>query len=80
MTGNNGNGNGHTPLERTSSGLEIEVDGEHKPITEVINTFELVGDEVRANLMASIRAAIMAAREARRAAQSFVLEEQALQG
>lgn len=63
-------------MDKTTSGVEIEQDGERKPITEVINTFELVGDRVRADLVASIRAALMEAKEAQRQAKRCVIREQ----
>ena len=63
-------------MHKTSSGFEIEQDGECKPITEVINTYELAGDDVRANLMAAIRAAILEARETQRQAKRYMLREQ----
>ena len=77
MRGSNGKGKGvgTSPMSKTSSGLEIEQDGERKPITEVINTYELMGDDIRANLVASIRAAVMEAREARRQAENLVQRE-----
>jgi len=74
VSGSNGKSNA-SPIKRTSSGLEIEQDGERKPITEVINTYELVGDDIRAGLMASIRAAILEARKARQEAKKFVQRE-----
>lgn len=79
MKGNGSKGNGTSPRQETSSGLELEQDGECKPITEVINTYELIGDDVRAKLVASIKAAILEAREAQRQAKRYVQRRAALQ-
>ncbi|KKN21810.1 hypothetical protein LCGC14_0921670 [marine sediment metagenome] len=65
-------------MHKTSSGFEIEQDGERKPITEVINTYELAGDAVRANLMAAIRAAVLEARETQLQAKRYMQRERQL--
>ena len=80
MSGSNGKNSGVSPMQETSSGIELEQDGERKPITEVINTYELVGDDIRAKLVASLRAAVMEAREARRQAVFYAQRVEALQG
>lgn len=64
-------------MQETSSGVEIEQEtGERRPITEVINVYELAGDQVRANLMHSIKAAILEARKTRRAATQYTERQQ----
>lgn len=70
-----GNGDGKSPMVKTSSGLEVEQEGERRPITEVINTYELAGDDIRAKLMASLKAAIMEARETRKQAKRYVARQ-----
>lgn len=62
-----------SPMVKTSSGVSVEQEtGERKPITEVINVYELAGDQVRAALMQSIKAAVLEARKARVAAEQYV--------
>lgn len=57
-----------------SSGIELKIDGEDKPITEVIAAYELMGDEVRVRLMEAIRGAVLEAREARKNAKQYSAE------
>ena len=76
MTKTKGNGTGNNGH---SSGVQLEVDGEHVPITEVINVYALLGDNVRVRLMEAIRGAVLAARTAKESAQQYSADRQLAQ-
>lgn len=80
MSKSKGNGsNGAKPSTGQSSGIELEIDGERTPITEVINAYELHGDDVRVKLMEAIRSVVLEAREARKNAKQYSAELQLAQ-
>jgi hypothetical protein len=78
VSDSNGNGNGHNgKFPKSTSGIDIDCgDGEEKPITQVINTFEMAGDEVRAKLFLAIRAVVLEAREAKQQAKLYMEYQQ----
>lgn len=71
MSGANGRSSVAEPLP--PSGVEIDTEEGRKPITEVINLYELEGDDVRAALMRSVRAAVLEAKKAKEAAKQYCI-------
>jgi hypothetical protein len=69
-----------TKSNGSESGVSVCYDGNYRAITGVINTFELAGDNVRAQLLEKIREAVLEAKALRENAKRLFIEHYHQQG